>query len=197
MIIVRDAVAEDHVDAAELILLSAPYFRVLFGDRVKNVLQNLFCDQSNLFSFMHVCFAEVDGARAGMILSYDKQAKKHENSGTGYLLFKKIGVRMFRKIFILLKFNRTVGSLSDGEYYISNIATYPHFRGLGVGHKLVTEVEREALLSGSEKIVLDVEKENITAIAFYKRMGFRVLEEFSIPLSANLILHFQRMIKKI
>jgi ribosomal protein S18 acetylase RimI-like enzyme len=50
-----------------------------------------------------------------------------------------------------MKFNATVGRVYDGEYYISNIATYPQFRGKGVGKRLMLEGEREANFFGAEK----------------------------------------------
>jgi ribosomal protein S18 acetylase RimI-like enzyme len=132
-----------------------------------------------------------------MILGYDWQVKKREDLRTGFLLFKKIGVSILCKFSTLMKFNATVGSVCDGEYYISNIATYPQHRGLGVGKRLILEAEQEAKMVGAERIVLDVEKENINAIDFYKKLGYKTIKEFSIPLQRNKILHFNRMTKEV
>lgn len=187
---------DDGKDFAELMLMSASYFPILFGDKIKTALQDLFRCRFNLFSFEHVYFAEVDGEKAGMILGYDWQVKKRENLRTGFLLFKKIGVSILGKFLSLIKFNATVGRVCDGEYYISNIATYPRYRGRGLGKGLILEAEQEAKMVGAERIVLDVEKENISAINFYKKLGYKMIKEFSISLQRDKILHFYRMTKE-
>lgn len=196
MIAIRKASPDDRKDFAELMLMSAPYFPILFGDNVKTVLQDLFHCRFNLFSFEHVYFAEVDGEKVGMILGYDWQIKKRENFRTGFLLFKRIGVSILGKLLSLMKLNATVGKVCDGEYYISNIATYPQYRGRGLGKGLILETEQEAKMVGAERIVLDVEKENISAINFYRELGYKMIEEFSISLQRNKILNFYRMTKE-
>jgi len=196
MISVRRSTFQDHKDFGELVLISAPYFPILFGDKVRTLLQDLFRCHSNLFSFEHVYFSEVDGKKSGMILGYDWKAKKRENLRTGFLLFKKIGVSILGKSLSLKRFNATVGRVYDGTYYISNIATYPQYRGRGVGKRLMLEAEREAKMVGAEGIVLDVEEENIGAIKFYKGLGYEMIEHFSIPLQRGKILHFNRMKKE-
>uniref|UniRef100_A0A7C6ED94 N-acetyltransferase n=1 Tax=candidate division WOR-3 bacterium TaxID=2052148 RepID=A0A7C6ED94_UNCW3 len=196
MIGIRKAVPDDGKDIGELMLLSAPYFSILFGNNIKKVLQDLFRHPKNLFSLEHIYFAEVGGENAGMILGYDWQVKKRENLKTGFLLFKKIGFGILDKLFLLLRFNSTVGRLSYGEYYISNIATYPKFQRRGVGKRLLLEAEKEAKIVGAERIVLDVEKENNSAINFYQKFGYKMIDEFSISLSRDKILNFNRMIKE-
>jgi ribosomal protein S18 acetylase RimI-like enzyme len=196
MITTRKAIIADDKDFAELVLVSAPYFQILFGDKIKIVLQGLFRCPANLFSFEHVYFIELDGEKAGMILGYDWQVKKRENLRTGFLLFKKIGVSILGKLFSLLKFNATVGRVSDGDYYISNIAIYSQYRGRGLGKGLILKAEQEAKRVGAERIVLDVEKENINAINFYKKLGYRITKEFSISLKTDKILYFYRMTKE-
>ena len=197
MIKVRKATLDDKKDFSNLILISAPYFQILFSRKIQSVLQDLFCRHSNLFSFEHVYFAEVDKKKAGMLLGYDWQTKKQENLKTGFLLFKRIGVGIIGRLPLLMKFNATVGKLYKGEYYISNIATYPKYRGMGVGKRLMFEVEQDAKIMGTKRIVLDVEKNNIGAIDFYKKLGYEITKEFSVPLQRNKILQFYRMTKEL
>jgi len=73
MITLREATLYDYKEFPELMLMSAPYFPILFGNRIKIVLQELFRCRANLFSFEHVHFAEIDGEKWGMILGYDWQ----------------------------------------------------------------------------------------------------------------------------
>jgi len=193
----RKSTLADSKDFAELVLISVPYFPILFGDKIKTVLQDLFRYHSNLFSFEHVYFAEVDGEITGMILGYDWKVKKQQNLRTGFLLFKKIGIYILGKSLLLMKFNATVGKISDEEYYIQHIATYPQYRGMGTGKSLILEAEQEAKKVGAKGIVLDVEKENISAINFYKKLGYKTIKEFLLSLQRDKILHFNRMTKEV
>jgi ribosomal protein S18 acetylase RimI-like enzyme len=197
MIIIRRAVLNDDKDFSELLLMTAHFLPLLFGDKINSVLQNLFNYHSNLFSHDHVWFAEVDGEKVGMILGYDWKTKRRDNLKTGFLLFIKIGFSFIGKIIPLLKFDRTVGNISDGEYYISNIATHEKFRGQGVGRELIRMAEKEAEMTGCKTIMLDVEKENTGAISFYERQGFKPTKEFSISLQKDRVLNFARMSKEV
>lgn len=57
--------------------------------------------------------------------------------------------------------------------------------------------EHEAKMVGAERIVLDVEKDNIGVINFYKKLGYETTKGLSIPLQKDKILHFYRMTKEI
>lgn len=59
-----------------------------------------------------------------MILSYDWCAKKTEDMRTGFLFIKEMKFGFFEKLPLLLKFNKAVGAVDEGECYISNVATY-------------------------------------------------------------------------
>ena len=196
MITIKKANISDAKYFSELILVSAPYFPLLFGQKVKTILEYMFFSPGNLFSYKHVYFGTIDTKKAGMILSYSYQTKKKENLRTGLLLLRYVGVNILTKLPILMKFNATVGRLDKEEYYISNIATFPKFRGMGVGKKLMLVAEDDAKRNNTKRIILDVEKENITAITFYKKLGYQTAKEFSIPLGKE-VLHFYRMIKKL
>ncbi len=182
---------------AELVLIPTPFFPLLWGKRIDTILQDLFCYHSNLFSFEHIHFAEVNGEKAGMILGYGWEIKERENLRTGSLLFKKMGISISGKLLLLAKFNKAIGKLYNGEYYISNIATYPRYRGMGAGKRLMLEAENEAEKIGARRTVLDVESDNISTIAFYQKLGYEIKNEFSVTLQKGKTLHFNRMIKEI
>lgn len=194
---IREAKLSDAEDFAELMLISAPYFSILFGKNVRILLQYLFKCRSNLFSFEHVYFTELDGEVSGMILGYDWQTKKRENVRTGFLLFKKLGIRILYKLPVFLKLNETVGKLDDGEYYISNIAIYPEHRGKGIGKRLLLENEQQVKGTGAERIVLDVEKDNVNALRFYENSAYNILLEFSVFLQKTKIIDFYRITKEL
>ncbi len=193
----RKARLSDAEDVAELILISAPYFSILFGKKVKILLQYLFKSGSNLFGSEHVYISEFEGEVAGMILGYDWQSKKRENVRTGFLLFKKLGICILCKLPAFLKLNKTVGELDAGEYYISNIAIYPAYRGKGIGKKLLLKKEQWVKDTSIGKIVLDVEKDNVNAMRFYKKSSYNILKEFSVSLQKTKIIEFYRIIKEL
>ena len=195
MLTIRRGLPEDVQDFVKLFLLSSPYFPMAFGRRIINVLKTLFQRKKNLFSYEHTFFADFNDEKAGMLLGYDWKAKRRENIQTGLMILRFSGWDFFAKIDTYLKFNRTVGSLWAEEYYISNIATYENFRGKGVGKALMGSAEEEAQKCGCRKVVLDVEEENLSAIMFYKKLGFKEQERFLIYLSNGLELRFLRMVK--
>jgi len=194
---IRNASQDDARDFAELMIISAPYFPILFGEKIRTILQHLFFERHNLFSFEHAYFADVDRRPAGMVLGYDWKTKKEESLLTGTLLFAEMKGSLLKRLPLLAKFSKTVGPLSENDFYISNVATYPQYRGKGVGTKLVVEIEKKAREKEAKRILLEVEKENVNAITFYGKVGYRVIGDFSIRLTEATVLSFHKMSKKL
>ncbi|MGC8897808.1 MAG: GNAT family N-acetyltransferase [Bacteroidota bacterium] len=194
---IRNASLDDAKDFAELMLISAPYFPLLFGENIRMILQHLFSQHRNLFSFEHVYFAEIHEKIAGMIIGYDSKTKRQESLLTGALLFAEMKDNFLKKLPLLAKFNKTVGQLSKNDFYISNVATYFPYRGKGIGTKLMFEIEKVAKEKRTKRILLDVEKENREAIRFYAKLGYQVSWDFSIQLTEDTILSFHRMSKEL
>ena len=195
MLKIRNALKEESKKFSELIITSAMYFHLLFSEKIETALQNFFYDCCNLFSYRHVLTAEYNGEVAGMILGYGFPDKKKENLRTGFLMFKYLGWVMLEKFPVLLRFNGSVGALRKGEFYISNVAVYKRFRGLGIGKALMNKAESRAKMSGADYAVLDVEAENNVAINLYKKLGYRAVKSATILLTKNRILRFLRMKK--
>ena len=59
-----------------------------------------------------------------------------------------------------------------------------------MGKRLILEAEQKAKMVRAERIVLDVEKENISAINFYKNLGYKMINESSVALQWNKTLYF-------
>jgi len=186
----------DNKDFIKLFLISAPFFPVVFGGNTKKMLNNLFITKNNLFSYQHVYFAKKEGKILGMILCYSWKTKNRENLRTGHLMLKNLGIIFFKRIIPLIKLNKAIGRISKEDFYISNIAVYDSFRGLGTGKQLIFKAEDIARKSGSKNIILDVEKENIKAINFYNNLSFRKITESNIK-TRNCILSFYRMKKQL
>jgi len=196
-IIMRRALPGDVEDFVSLIILSAPlFFKKLYGNRFKSILQYLFLHQHNLFSFNHVYFAESGGRKAGMILEYDWRFKKQEDLRTGLLLLKYMELNFIKRLPLFLKVRDVTGWVNREEHYISNVAVYPEYRGMGIGTDLIAKVEMKARKNGAKKVVLDVEVENLKAIKLYKKLGYAIVKESSIRVPGELF-YFYRMYKKL
>jgi len=195
MISIEKATAKESEDFVKLFLISAPFFYLLFGQKTKPMLNNLFTTGGNLFSFQHVFFSKIDENTSGMMISYDWRSKNKENLRTGYLMLKNLGITFVRILSLLLKLNQTVGKVRKGEFYISNIAVYAPYRNSGIGKQLIYKAEEEARKLKSLKVVLDVEKENTIAIKFYKKLGYKKTSESTVELSRQRKLSFFRMEK--
>nr|WP_243270392.1 GNAT family N-acetyltransferase [Hungatella hominis] len=61
--------------------------------------------------------------------------------------------------------------------YLSFLSVDPNFRGLHVGKAMMKQAEKLALENGMRNFKLEVRKSNINGIAFYKYMGYEVIEE--------------------
>ncbi|AEK72049.1 acetyltransferase [Thermococcus sp. 4557] len=180
---------------ARLMEISAPeYFPALLGPRFSELFRRLYIEKANLFSHEHVVFAIYRGQIAGMLLSYDWKVKEMEEKRTGWLMMKSLGFDFLRKLPGFISSTSGSGRLERGDYYVSNVAVYPEFRGKGIGKALMLEAERLAKESGAERIVLDVERDNERAIAIYKKLGYSVEREHSVELEGRTY-EFYRMVK--
>ncbi len=56
--------------------------------------------------------------------------------------------------------------------FLSFIAVCEELKGQGIGKKILSEVEKKAVVCGMEKVGLEVFKTNCYAIQFYKKMGY-------------------------
>jgi len=180
-----------------LMKLSAPsLFLMLFGNEFEATLKKLFIEPQNLFSFQHVYFTEIDGNKVGMLLGYDWQTKKRAVFRTGWLIMKYLGANFIKKMPYFLKFKNIIGQIYEDEYYISNVAVYPEYRGKNIGTFLINRVEVEAKEKDIKRIGLDVESANIRAISLYKRLGFTTAKQSSVKLGGQLF-SFYRMSKEL
>jgi ribosomal-protein-alanine N-acetyltransferase len=64
-------------------------------------------------------------------------------------------------------------SVAAGEAHILNLCVDPDFRRLGYGDRLLDEILARARAAGVREIFLEVRPSNATALALYRKKGFR------------------------
>ena len=84
-----------------------------------------------------------------------------------------------------------------GDYYISNIAVYPEYRGLGIAKRLLEAVMEKARNAGSKRIILDVEANNREAIGLYTGTGYTSVGKMKPVDIYGKIYTFSRMSKEL
>ncbi|HQJ56263.1 MAG TPA: GNAT family N-acetyltransferase [Caldisericia bacterium] len=184
-------------DFINLILFTGEkIFYSIFGKNVKDILKNLYSKKENQFSYEFTNFIEVQNKICGMLLSYSYDDKKKVELNTGRFLLKIMKID-FLKIFPnLLKSFFVLEKLDKGDYYISNIATYPSFRGMGLGTKLLTFSEDVAKNRKMKRLVLEVEKENKNAIKVYENFGFKKEKDLDLKIEDKTF-SFYKMVKNL
>ncbi|CAD5244409.1 GNAT family N-acetyltransferase [Thermococcus camini] len=179
---------------ARLMEMSAPqYFPALLGPKFRGVFEALFLEKENLFSHEHVVFAVYDGEIAGMLLGYDWKTREREEKRTGWLMMRILGFDFLKKLPGFIRASLSSGRLEKGDYYISNVAVYPEFRGRKIGKSLMLHAEERAK-DMAKRMALDVEKDNEIAIAVYKKLGYSIEREHSVELEGKVYM-FYKMVK--
>jgi ribosomal protein S18 acetylase RimI-like enzyme len=115
---------------------------------------------------------------------------------TGWIILSNLKTSSTRILSNLLKAQKVIGGVHRGEFYISNVAVYPEFRGLGLGNELMTNAERCAGTKYLKYVSLDVEVENESAIKLYKKLGYEIIGG-SKSLYLGKKFNFYRMVKKL
>lgn len=174
-IVIRRGKHEDDQDFAELALFTGPeLFPALFGPNVKNVWRKAFHHRRTCFSFEHTLFIEADGEIAGMALTYSYEAKKKEELRSLIPILRYLKWDFFKQVWYLYKAGGILVQIAEGDHYLSNIAVYPRFRGLGYGAKLIEVIEEEARTAGSRRMVIELETDNEKAVKLYERLGYKI-----------------------
>jgi len=64
-----------------------------------------------------------------------------------------------------------------GDYFeILNIAVALSHRGMGYAQKILQYVIKDALKCGAKRLILDVRKSNLPAVALYQKAGFTITQ---------------------
>ena len=67
----------------------------------------------------------------------------------------------------------TLEARVPGSWYVNVLATFPEFRGQGLGTRLLERAENRAREAGARNVSLIVESENPGALRLYQRLGYQ------------------------
>ncbi len=78
---------------------------------------------------------------------------------------------------------------SELRFYISSIYVLPEYQGYGIGRKLFSFAEKEAVKNNYDRIWLGVMTENIKAVEWYRKIGFVFVEEEPFKMGNSEVMH--------
>lgn len=168
-IIFRKARMEDAPFIAKAVLaaVDAGDFNSVQDDKRKKtleVLNGIICLEDTLYSYLNVLMAEVEGERAGCIISYDGARYKAMKEKTFGLLNKGLG----------LDFSDMDDESGRGEYYLDSLAVSPEFRKRGIGRLLIMQALEAGEALGFSKASLLVLESDEGLRSLYSTCGFIV-----------------------
>lgn len=145
------------------------------GDRTSaiDIYRSMLSESNSIFSFSKCYVAIVNGNVVGFANGFPARLLKGELP-KGQLSERELHLRA-----------RT--NLNDWDsYLLNNISVKQSFRRSGVGSALMDEVAAEAAFLTLPSITLHVWADNLPAIEFYKRIGFKLVARVDIPWNVDL-----------
>ncbi len=198
VISLREGKQSDHEALVRLVIFSAPSFlSTLFGSHVEELLKYLIQQEKNLYSYRHSLVAETHGILAGVALGYNRNTMHKEWYLTGIHIARCLGLSFPPFLFRLIRFHRSFAPLHETDWYVSHLAVAPHLRRQGTGEALINRVSQRACQQGLERITLDVEAENQSALKFYHRLGFLQEKESPPAKFGGHTFHFLRLYRNL
>lgn len=110
------------------------------------------------FSYRNAVVAEVEGSVAALMIAYPLPEHSDVNLDEVPDLVRPLE-ELEQKV--------------PGSFYINILATYPEFRGLGLGTKLLEAAPALASEAGCSELSLQVFEQNGDALRLYERHGYR------------------------
>jgi len=111
------------------------------------------------FSYRNAVVAELDGKCAACLIGYPQE----ENP-------EPIDPQSMPAMLIPLQ---ELENMAPETWYVNVLAAYPEARGKGLGTKLLEAAEQIAREAGKSGLSLIAEDDNVNAIRFYHRFGFK------------------------
>ena len=176
-----DLNSDDLNAVAELILLAYNDggHAILYDENSKQIVQELIETGNNFVGHENIYLYFEENIIAGLFIGYtgksyskvktlfDLLIKLKLNQVISYLL---VGSQLFDTIY--------TPNIREDDYYISVIVVDQSYRNQGIGALMLSEATQIAKHKGCNKVVLDVNHENVVALSLYKKFGFKETSEY-------------------
>ncbi|MGR9073623.1 MAG: GNAT family N-acetyltransferase [Gammaproteobacteria bacterium] len=123
------------------------------------------------FSYRNAVFMEMQGRVAAMILGYKLPESTAEFDVEAYPEIARPFIELER--------------LVPGSFYINALATYPEYRRLGCGSKLLNLAHDLAAEAGCELTSIEVYERNEGAVRLYRRQGFEIVDRRPVAMHSS------------
>lgn len=136
------------------------------GEDILDAGERRYSDESSQFSYKNCIVAESEGKTAGMMVAFPMDGPDEPGTGgeTDPVLAPYGGLERY------------------GSYYISGMALFPEYRGMGIGTKFLEIAEEKAAQHSLLQLSLIVFEDNEGALRLYKRHGFyEIMREPVVP----------------
>ncbi len=167
----RQATKEDAASVARLMMLAMD--KIVYDfigennyEKGVSLLENLFRETNNQYSFENTYVVEFEGQIAGATTFYDG-GKLDE--------LRKPVLEVLKN-----EYNKTINPQDEtqaGEIYIDTIAVSPDFQGKGIGSKILDFLIEEIAIKQNQTLGLLVDFDNPSAKKLYEKKGFVVVGE--------------------
>ncbi len=175
------AASKDAKEGAELAVLASPeLIAALFGPHAERFWERAFKYPRCGFSYDHSWFLNVNGKPAGIAVGYDYQSQRKEGLRTFLIMIRCLKWTFFKQMSELRQSGDIMAKTREGDYYLSNLAVYPQYRGQGYGTVIMDSLEAMARDMGCKRMVLDTESKKNRTVQFYKRRGYQAEEALPI-----------------
>jgi ribosomal protein S18 acetylase RimI-like enzyme len=91
---------------------------------------------------------------------------------------------------VIAGYEKTYYSEKENRLYVHQLYILPVYQNLGLGKRLMKSAAERAQSLGLDKIWLGVMVKNESAIAWYKKMGYEVVENAPFTMGKTIVDHF-------
>jgi len=86
-------------------------------------------------------------------------------------------------------FARTAFNRDDGRFYLNSLYVLPEYQGKRIGSRLLQASEHFALTLDAREVWLGVMAQNVAAVDWYRRIGFRFVREEPFTMGLTTVQH--------
>jgi len=170
---IKKAKLNDCHSIADLALMAGEGIPAYFWEQSRKDTQEIIdvgalnaASESDNFSYRNAYLALVNKEVAGMLLAYRLPESEDAENLKDFPEF----------IRPLIELEQCV----PGSFYINMLATYPEYRGKGIGTQLMGIADKLAAEAGCTIISVEVFEQNRGALRLYQRLGYRIAEQRNV-----------------